>query len=253
MTFRGEVSIDIDWKKVGVHDKEIEHYTGTFHWEQEKGRKWCSLCFSKSQLIFPVRQQRDIEPHHPPPLNVIPPFAQNHLHYSSELWICSPIRRKPPGRRLVSVILQQFSPSWQHTSLRLFQNFRSSCTLMYLALKFKSRICHAMQHQPALQDLTTLQESWVRPCLIYWSWDFGEARCCSWFRAFHLHLTLQCGAVTSSAYVFHSMSHSTCISQHKIAGGIESSNYIHRCFRSHKFLFPHKAHLLDCFNCFNFQ
>lgn len=62
-----------------------------FFFEREDGGR-CSLCISKSQLIFPVREQWDLDPPHTPPptqalLNVIPPLAPNHLHYSSEAWI----------------------------------------------------------------------------------------------------------------------------------------------------------------------
>lgn len=49
---------------------------------------------------------------------------------------------------------------------------------------------------------TTFQGSWVGPCLIYRGWDSLDAGCDSWFRTFHLHVTLRCSAVTSSCVCF---------------------------------------------------
>lgn len=160
-------------------------------------------------------------------LNVIPPLAQNHLHYSSEVWIslsytlildAAMLQQNPSG---VSFF---FFWSWDYTSRdAVFKFSRAAASFsVYAEIQERNMSCRA-----TLSYAAKIWQPFKLPgfglCLIYRRWDSGEAGCYSWFRAFHLHLTLRCCTVTSSAYVFHSMSHSTCMSP-RLLGASKAPN-----------------------------
>lgn len=158
-------------------------------------------------------------------LNVSPTLAQNHLHFSSEVWITPQNKLKillqQTGHREV-LFLHPGLPASLKT-LDTISSSASSCWFLSLCCSFMRKICLLCN---TITSCQTWQPFRVGPCLIYKSWDFGDAGCYSWFRAFHLHLRLQWCSVSSSVYVFHSMSHSTCM-RLQLLGGLESSNYIH--------------------------
>lgn len=151
-------------------------------------------------------------------LNVIPPLAWNHLHYSSEVWISGSYTRlwcfnKAPRESYQHLFFFFFS---EITPLRTFSNFQKQLLVSQFTLKFKREICLPCKHNQTEEGLKKKSCHVAGLNLVLFiedeTPDVGEAGCYSWFRAFHLHLTLWCCAVTSSAYVFHSVSHSTCMS-----------------------------------------
>lgn len=158
-------------------------------------------------------------------LNVIPPLAQNHLHYSSEVWISlslSLLKKKPP-EHIWCFNKPLRSPSSLHL-LRRFHISRAGFSVSAATLS------------------TTLQGSRVGPCLIYRTLR----------RRSRMLFMIQSLSFTLNAAVLRCDIICVCFSQHvtfnmhesATAGGLKSSNYIRRGLRLADwiFFFSHNYH-----------